>query len=195
MGVNPKIGVFYPRNGCFISWKPLLKYGKTHQIIHFNRVWNHEINHPSWGVKPPLFLHIKNPPSLAFARRGRFVRYWHGQEVPHLGAWTWTHVPWTANRLTWMFWMCMYVCMYLCMYIYIYVYICNHIYILCICIHLYIFGQCFCFPRFWLESYCGCDGILANSGRASCLEAKCQRCGRFEKFTNRYAVYYILISV
>ena len=37
-GVNPKIG------------------GKTPQIIHFNRVWNHYFHHPFfWGVSPPIF--------------------------------------------------------------------------------------------------------------------------------------------
>ena len=31
-------------------------WGKTPQIIHFNRVWNHDFHHPFWGVKTtPIF--------------------------------------------------------------------------------------------------------------------------------------------
>ena len=40
-------------------WVLNQKYGKTPQIIHFNRVF-HEINHPFWGVFPPLFL-VQHP--------------------------------------------------------------------------------------------------------------------------------------
>ena len=37
MGVNPKIGVFYPQNGWFISWKTLLKL----MIWGYHYFWKH----------------------------------------------------------------------------------------------------------------------------------------------------------
>ena len=38
LGVEPKIGGFYPPN---------------HPFVH--RVWNHYFHHPFWGVKSPYF--------------------------------------------------------------------------------------------------------------------------------------------
>ena len=60
MGVEPKIGV--------------IKHPPNHPFVH--RVWNHEINHPFWGLENPLFLvqhpHVDRVPTSVAATEGPF---------------------------------------------------------------------------------------------------------------------------
>ncbi len=82
--VEQIIFVTFPRTSLLILYGCFQKYGKTLQIIHFNRVF-HYFHHPFWGFPPYFWKHPYvwlSPPSQSFWWRPGLHTIFLGWGIP-----------------------------------------------------------------------------------------------------------------